>query len=460
MVHSPPARWVFLLLLLCLEAGAQSRIPSNPASGPVLTTPPPPPPRPGDRAGATSTPGDAGRQPDRIPRDTDSGRTFTGRGAFPTFEPPSARHPVLPDPDEPAHEPGELAILWPSAADADQGVADIEMRFGFKPAARFDLPNLSRVLVVYRLGGTLAAADLKTRLALSRPDWVADYNSRYILLGEPRLYATRKLGLTQAAPLSRAVRVGLLDSAVAAIPALREAALVQQSFLGPRERAASRAHGTAIASILVGDDAGATFTGVARGAQLYVAEVVRRDRRETTNVALLLRGSDWLLGQRVEVINASLGGPPNRLLREWLSLLTARGVALVAAAGNSGPEALPMFPAAYPEALAVTATDSADRIYPQANQGTYIDLSAPGVDVWVPAERSGRYVSGTSFAAAMATGAIVRTLAVNEHGADVLALETMLCREARDLGSAGRDPVFGCGLLQARQPSGSTARRQ
>jgi subtilisin family serine protease len=235
---------------------------------------------------------------------------------------------------------------------------------------------------------------------------------------------------------------------------------VQQSFLGPRERAASRAHGTAIASILVGDDAGATFTGVARGAQLYVAEVVRRDRRETTNVALLLRGSDWLLGQRVEVINASLGGPPNRLLREWLSLLTARGVALVAAAGNSGPEALPMFPAAYPEALAVTATDSADRIYPQANQGTYIDLSAPGVDVWVPAERSGRYVSGTSFAAAMATGAIVRTLAVNEHGADVLALETMLCREARDLGSAGRDPVFGCGLLQARQPSGSTARRQ
>lgn len=449
MSRVPSPCLVLLLLLPCPEGAAQSRVPSAPAGGAVLTAPMPPPPRPTDRTGGSSTPSDAGRQPDRAPPASDQDGGFAGRSGFPAFELPRGQPPVLAEPDQPAHEPGELVILWSSSTDADQGIADIQARHRFKPAARIELPNLSRVLVVYKLGGTLAAADLKTRLALTRPDWVVDYNSRYALLGEPRLYAPRKLGLERADPLPRAVRIGLLDSAVDPIPALRSAALVQRSFLGPRERAASRAHGTAIASILIGDDAGAQFAGVARGAALYAAEVVRMDRREITNVALLLRGSDWLLGEGVAVINASLGGPPNRLLREWLTLLTQRGVALVAAAGNSGPQALPVFPAAYREAVAVTATDLNDRIYSQANQGSYVDLSAPGVDVWVPAGRSGRYVSGTSFAAALVSGAVARALALNGQAMDVHALESALCRGALDLGTAGRDPVFGCGLLQA-----------
>jgi subtilisin family serine protease len=442
-------RLVVLCVVLVLQpfagAAAQSRTPVDRTGGTVFTTPLPPPSRPADRTGPTSTPDDARR---RVPVGLDRGGNFGGRSGFPAFD-PMPRGSVLPLPDEPAHEVGELVILWPSPSHADQGIGEIETKFRLKAAERFDLPHLSRVLVVYRLGGTLAAADFKTRLALTRPDWVADYNSRYVLLGEPRLYAPRKLGLEKMEMLSRAVRIGLLDSAVEPIPALRHAALVQQSFLDGRERPAARAHGTAIASILIGEEASAKYQGIARGAELYAAEVVRKDKRETTNVGLLLRGSDWLLGQRVEVVNVSLGGPPNRLLREWMSLLTQRGVVVVAAAGNSGPGAAAVFPAAYAEALAVTATDFNDRVYPQANQGSYVDLSAPGVDVWVPAEGGGRYVSGTSFAAALVTGAVARGLAASEHARDVLALEVALCARALDLGAAGRDPIFGCGLLQA-----------
>ena len=97
--------------------------------------------------------------------------------------------------------------------------------------------------------------------------------------------------------------------------------------------------------------------------------------------------------------------------------------------------------------VAVTATDAADRPYSAANRGAYITLAAPGVDLWVPDDASGHYVSGTSFAAAVATAGSAWLLAQNPH-LDAQALVRRLCRDARDLGAPGSDPVFGCGLIQ------------
>lgn len=132
------------------------------------------------------------------------------------------------------------------------------------------------------------------------------------------------------------------------------------------------------------------------------------------------------------------------------STFMCRPVAVVAAAGNGGPAAPAMFPAAYPGVIAVTATDSANQVYAQANRGTYLMLTAPGVDVWVPLSAGGRYVSGTSFAAALVSGGIAVKLARNVRSS-VVAAE--MCRHASDLGDPGRDPVFGCGLLQLARPS-------
>jgi subtilisin family serine protease len=66
--------------------------------------------------------------------------------------------------------------------------------------------------------------------------------------------------------------------------------------------------------------------------------------------------------------------------------------------GNGGKEA-PAYPAAHPDVIAVTAIDADARIYKKANRGEYIDLAAPGVDVWAAkAGGGGSYRSGTSFA--------------------------------------------------------------
>jgi hypothetical protein len=422
------------------DLAAQSRTPIDRAGGDSFATPPPPPSRPGP-----VTPSDPGRG-------MATPRTLTPADRF-DFEgfrqpPGTGIQPggsVLSD--APAHEPGELLVLWPNLAAAERGTSDIAARFKLRPAERIELPHLDRVLTVYRLASTLAAADLKSHVSLARGDWIVDYNTRYALLGQPRLYARGKIGLGGAVKPARTVDIGLLDTAVEPIAALRSANIARKSFLRAGEVAAASAHGTALATLLVGEDQAAGFRGVAHGCTLHAAEIVRRsESHETTNVALLLRASDWLIGQRVEVINASLGGPPNRLLRELVALLVQRGVPLVAAAGNDGPKANPAYPAAYPDALAVTATDALDRIYAQANQGGYVDLSAPGVDLWVPGGTSGRYVSGTSFAAALVTGAVALHLAANV--APSTSMETALCRLARDLGQVGRDPVFGCGLLQ------------
>ena len=419
---------------------AQSRTPIDRAGGDSFATPPPPPSRPGPVT--PSDPGRGGATPrtltpaDRF--DFEGFRQPAGAGIRPGDIAPS---------DLPAHEPGELLLLWPSLAAAERGTADITARFKLQPAERIELPHFDRVLTVYRLASTLSAADLKSHLSLARGEWIVDYNTRYALLGQPRLYAGSKIGLRGPVKPARTVSIGLLDTAVEPIPALRRATIARKSFLRAGESAAGSAHGTALAALLVGEDAAAGFRGVAHGCALHAAEVVRRgESRETTNVALLLRASDWLIGQRVEVINASLGGPPNRLLRELLALLVQRGVPLVAAAGNDGPAASPVYPAAYPDALAVTATDALDRNYAQANQGGYVDLSAPGVDLWVPGDGAGRYVSGTSFAAALVTGAVALHLAANTAPPE--SVELALCRSARDLGRIGRDPVFGCGLLQ------------
>src|SRR3546814_4413372 len=90
----------------------------------------------------------------------------------------------------------------------------------------------------------------------------------------------------------------------------------------------------------------------------------------------------------------------------------AGGMRLVAAAGNEGPHAAPVFPAGYPSVLAVTAVDASLQPYRHANRGDYIDLAAPGVDVWSARRgQGGRYNSGTSFAAPFVAAAAALVLA-------------------------------------------------
>ena len=91
------------------------------------------------------------------------------------------------------------------------------------------------------------------------------------------------------------------------------------------------------------------------------------------------RGIEWAAENGARVINMSFAGPADpRLARCSRSGRENRGIVLIAAAGNAGPNSPPLFPAADKNVIAVTATDMEDRVYAGANRGNHIAVAAPG----------------------------------------------------------------------------------
>jgi subtilisin family serine protease len=122
---------------------------------------------------------------------------------------------------------------------------------------------------------------------------------------------------------------------------------------------------------------------------------------------------------------------------------------MVAAAGNAGPKSAPLYPAANPDVIAVSGTDAQDRLFSASNRGGYIAVAAPGVDIFLPApDDKYQMTSGTSFSAAFVSGIAALVLERNPalRPDDVRAI---VMKTARDLGTPGRDDLFGAGEADA-----------
>lgn len=240
--------------------------------------------------------------------------------------------------------------------------------------------------------------------------------------------------------------VGVIDTgADISWPALTDSIVQTEGFADGGYT--SRTHGTLVSEI------------VARsGVRLTVADVfgVDADNRLIAPAAAIASAIDWLVENHVRVINISIEGPDNVVLAHVIKRALAADVAIVAAAGNSGPGAAPAFPAAYPGVIAVTAVDEKGQVYRRANRGDYIAFAARGVHVASEyesaASKAAKTVSGTSFASPVVAAAIARRLDGSASLQDVIA---SLQHEARDLGAPGRDATYGWGELES--PSALTA---
>jgi minor extracellular protease Epr len=233
-------------------------------------------------------------------------------------------------------------------------------------------------------------------------------------------YARRMIRWSGGEGCGAGLRIGMIDSTLAAgLSTFAGCKLHQHSFVEPGHTAADPAHGTAIAALLVGaadpahpSRAGSCLTPISTSAPSSSA---RMDRVRPMPSAL--PALDWMVQNRVAVVNISLAGDNNALMALAVhrasergtilvaALVAAAGTILVAAAGNAGPDAPPAYPGALPEVIAVTAVDRDGAVFPEANRGDYIAFAAPGVDIWVPGPGGeGRYQTGTSFAAPFALG--------------------------------------------------------
>lgn len=277
------------------------------------------------------------------------------------------------------------------------------------------------------------------RLRAIDPSGSYDYNHLYFDAGS--LSAPGEAGGGGAEVAASSLRVGLIDTGVdTRNPALKVGRIEAKGFAPGAP--APRPHGTATAALIAGEAGG--FRGSAPGATLLAADVYGAGGGG--DALDLARALAWMAQARTPVINVSLVGPANRLLEASVRSLAARGQIVVAAVGNDGPAAPPMYPASYPEVVAVSAVDGRGRPLLEAGRALHVDFCAPGADMAAPAGPSGfAAVRGTSFAAPIVAGLLARELREPDPAGARDAI-TALGRRSRPAGSACGRGIIGAEL--------------
>ena len=237
-----------------------------------------------------------------------------------------------------------------------------------------------------------------------------------------------------ALPEAVDIRVGLIDGGVEAEHPVFATRRPQLSGCGGKPMPDK--HGTAVASLFVGQ--APEFHGAAPGAELIAADIYCGAAAPGGRVRDIVVALAGLVAARVRVINMSIVGPDNAVLGAVVRKVLAQSIVIVAASGNDGPRAAPLYPAAYPGVVAVTAVDAHEKVLMEASGGDYVRFAAPGADM-LAATLHGKYaaVRGTSFASPLVAGLIARLLA-REDSSGVEQVVRELAATAADHGKPRR----------------------
>ncbi|MBI5240935.1 MAG: S8 family peptidase [Elusimicrobia bacterium] len=175
-------------------------------------------------------------------------------------------------------------------------------------------------------------------------------------------------------------------------------------------------HGTHVSGTIAAIKDGRGVVGVAPKARLYAVRVLDADG--SGSISGIVDGIIWCANNHIQVANMSLGSSlPSPTLERALRYAKAMGVVVVAAAGNSGGSV--GYPAAYPETIAVSASDSNDKLAEFSSRGPEVDFVAPGVSI-VSSAMDGGFANfnGTSMAAPHVTGLAALAVAQGWVGLD------------------------------------------
>ena len=252
------------------------------------------------------------------------------------------------------------------------------------------------------------------------------------------------------------VGVGVIDTGFdSQHPAFKDRKISWSTVLEGENPSVQPWHGTGVLALLSGHPHSST-PGLIPNATFTATNTFYADGngQPATDTTTLIKALKLMDTYKVKVINLSLAGPQDAVLHKQIKEMSEAGVLFVAAAGNGGPFALPSYPAAYPEVIAVTAVDRNLVGYRHATRGPHIDLAAPGVEIWtaLPDKKEGPQ-TGTSFAVPYVTAAAAAVYPKDElvyRGRPLDPKKAVLSRlTTRDLGPAGRDSIYGQGLLQA-----------
>lgn len=307
---------------------------------------------------------------------------------------------------------------------------------GFTVAREERMEELGTRIVVLLAPPRMSLHRALRELRSRDPTGTYDYNHVYTGSGSAVADAAAPapvLGEVTGAP----IRVGLIDGGVQ--PAHAAFAKTTLHASGCEGALVPSPHGTAVASLMA-------MQAATRRLELFSADVYCN--QPTGGAVTTLAGAFlWLSRERVPVINVSLVGPPNRLLEKIVQTMLARGHVIVAAVGNDGPNAKPLYPAAYDGVVGVTGVDRRQRVLIEALRGPQVDFAAAGADLAAATvDNAYANVRGTSFASPI----VAVLMAAEQTELQPGAAATLVARFAplaRDLGKPGLDPIYGHGLL-------------
>lgn len=139
-------------------------------------------------------------------------------------------------------------------------------------------------------------------------------------------------------------------------------------------------HGTHVAGIVAAEHDAEGVAGVCPGCSILDAKVL--NDWGSGSSSSIAKGIEWAVDNGARVINMSLGQRlSSRTVEAAVNKAWKKGVVIVAAAGNAGTQEK-FYPAAYPNVIAVAATDNNDVKAPFSTHGEWVDVAAPGVDVY------------------------------------------------------------------------------
>jgi hypothetical protein len=351
--------------------------------------------------------------------------------------------------------PGELVAQIDSSltnAEADE----LARRYSLERISSQDFPLIGATIGLFRVIDRRPVERASREFATAAGVHWVQLNFRYVLQdqkaasteGDPAQYAVAKLRLAQAHALAHGanVTIAVIDSGIdAKHPELANSIADNFDALGSKEGA--HVHGTGIAGAIVSH---ARLLGSAPEARILGIRAFGAvpNGAESTSF-VILKALNYAAEHGAQIINMSFAGPKDMLIERGIAATAARGIVLVAASGNAGPKSPPLYPAANPNVIAVSATDAQDRLFTASNRGSHIAIAAPGVDIFLPApDEKYQMTSGTSFSAAYVSGLAALILERNPalKPGEVRAI---LVKTARDLGAPGRDDLFGAGAADA-----------
>jgi hypothetical protein len=387
---------------------------------------------------------------------------FAVRARMPVFPLPGERNFTgVPPVTETRYVDTEMVCQW-GADMSPQAIEEVARRHNLTIVATQRSALTGATLVQFRIGGNRATRDvvraMEAERILSQPNYI-------YLLGqaaaapEPAVaksaasndnqqYVANKLRLAEVHKIAtgKGVTVAVIDSEIdRAHPELAKSIAERFDAVGKPDE--PHLHGTGMAGAIVSQD---RLIGVAPGARTLAVHAFSTGATQQSPQATtqsIVAGIEWALSKGARIINMSFAGPQDPFLAQHLKKASEKGAILIAAVGNAGPKSPPLYPAADPRVIGVTAIDENDQLYQGSVLGAQVAVAAPGVDVMVPAP-SGAYqlTTGTSVAAAHVSG--VAALLLEKHPeADAQLILEVLTASATRLGTNKRDDKVGWGLI-------------